>query len=700
MTHTRRDLLRSTAVLFAGSRALTAAWPSRLIAQVRDGLEALYRPTEGGGYAWESESEPHVTPTFAVIGSYRVIGAEVPHRPELTKFLNKYPVPERRRVERPLWTFDWQQVQALQWLGADTSAFRELAAKWTAPTDYEARYEAGRNPVLQFQSAAVRTRKLLGIDSSEPAWRQYFAARRRTNGTFANTPASEGTDGHVMNTLWGVLAMEALGESTPTSAAKLQAWVLSCQRPATGGFTWSPNPGQGGIEDAGYTWAAVSILRKLGAEPVDKKKVIEWLESLRAGDGLWRETADGRPNPMGTWYVLETFAMLGHTPSALSRGPLVKRRPSIPDDHRVWTMQIEAPGKGSPEEAVTVAESAGVHIWAAKNSPPGWTEAAQAVAARRKVNVQFAVGNEEYDTFTTVPGFGTYSHLVDLCAPAGANIGQPLTPKVHHPWERFRDRRIPALKVGGGRMVWQFNENEELTRILLDEAVEKRTYAALCTFHFGNENFLHSQPYLHRWYGRLPMIALADAHHAEPWWSFEQTTGFRTLFLAKEPTWEAWLAALDRDWVMGVRRDSVTGFVLRHAGGLPEVREFVAKRTQDWQWWSDAGPWPKRPMASLVALIPESKFEAGAPKQGRALRLRLAANHTPHGLPREPIAELVSLTVNGSPVKPEAVETKNPAGAVADRYLIAPLPPSGSVTAVARVRNKATRAESDVSLQL
>ncbi|MDZ4799496.1 MAG: prenyltransferase/squalene oxidase repeat-containing protein, partial [Bryobacteraceae bacterium] len=625
-------------------------------------------------------------------------GAEIPRKGGLTQFLHKYPVPETRRTVRPLWTLDFQQVQALQWLGADISAFRDLAAKWTAPSAFEARYEAGQNPVLQFQSAAVRTRRMLGIDTAQPAWKTYFAARRRANGTWNNTPAADGSDGHVMNTLWGLLATEAIGESTAANGTRLLPWILACQRP-TGGFTWAPDPQQGAIEDAGYTWAALSILKKLGAEPHDRAKAIEWLEGLRAGDGLWRETADGRPNPMGTFYVLESMALLGHVPTALVRGPAIKRRSGIPDGLRVWTMQIEAPGKGSPEEAVTVADTAGIHIWAAKNSDPGWIPAAQAIADRRKVNVKFAVGNEEYNTFTAVAGFGDYSHLVDLCAPANTKIGEPLNPKIHHPWERLRDRRIPALKAGGGRMVWQFNENEELTRILLDEAVEKKTYAALCTFHFGNENFLHTQPHLHRFYGRLPFVALADAHHAESWWSFEQTTGFRTLFIAKEPTWENWLAALDRDWVMGVRRDAVTKFVLRHAGGLPEVRDFVNQRAADWQWWDNANPWPKRPMASLVVLTPASKFEAGAPKDGRAIRLRIAANHTPQGQPRDPLADLVTLTINGATVQPEAIETKGPQGTVTDRYYIAQLPPTGDATAVVKLRNRATKVESEITLK-
>src|SRR6185437_1944058 len=134
-------------------------------------------------------------------------------------------------------------------------------------------------------------------------------------------------------------------------------------------------------------------------------------------------------------------------------------------------------------------------------------------------------------------------------------------------------------------MVWQFNENEELTRVLLDEAAETGTYGAICTFHFGNENFLDSQPFLMRWYGRIPMVALQDAHGGESWWWGDFLPGFRTLFIAREPSWEGWLEALDRDHVMAVRHDRVTNWGTQLAGGSPQVRKFALARQNEWRWW-------------------------------------------------------------------------------------------------------------------
>src|SRR4051794_16154185 len=117
----RREWWRATAgatlTLFGGASVARAAYPRRFVQQITDGFRPLWRE-EGGGYGWESESEAHVTPTFSVIGCHRVLGADVPNREKLVPFLHNYPVRETRRTERPLWTFDYQQVQALQWLGA------------------------------------------------------------------------------------------------------------------------------------------------------------------------------------------------------------------------------------------------------------------------------------------------------------------------------------------------------------------------------------------------------------------------------------------------------------------------------------------------------------------------------------------------------------------------------------------------------
>lgn len=656
---------RSCLMLFGAALAPAAVrWPERFSQRIAQWLET-HRRAEGG-YGWLTDVVGQVTPTFAAVGCYHVLGKRPPNAAGAASFVrNHYPVPEVRRKDRPLWRLDFEQVQTLLWLDEPIDGFRPLAETWTQPAEFTPRYEMGANPVLQHQSMAVQVRHLLGISPSagDSAWREYFLARRRADGSFNGTPAADGSGGHLMNTLWGLLAGEALGMGLPLEPTLLE-WVKACQL-ASGGFTYAPAATLGAVDDLAYTWCALRILAMSDEPPRDAGRCAAWIESLQTREGGFQDRPGGEPNPLATYYALDCLRLLNHTPQA-GTGPAARaRRTAIPRGAKVFSAQIQAPGAGSPREAVLLARTLGIHLWMAKNSPDGWIREAQRIADAERAPVTFAVGNEEYGTYVDVPGLGCYSHLSDPIAPHGADAGAQLPLKDHrYPWTEFRDSRIAALRKGDGRMVWQFLENEELTRILLDEAVDRGTYSAIASFHFGNENFLHSQPYLHRWSGRIPFVGLQDAHGAESWWWGDQLSGFTTLFVAKEPTWKEWLYALDNHLVMSVRHDAITNWTSHLAGGTPQVRDFVLKREREWRWWDDSGMPSRRPPAALTLLRPGMLFEAGAPEEGIALRLRVWQGNTGQALPREPRAELVLLRIDGVPVTPNLHESRN------DRYFL------------------------------
>jgi hypothetical protein len=301
-----------------------------------------------------------------------------------------------------------------------------------------------------------------------------------------------------------------------------------------------------------------------------------------------------------------------------------------------------------------------IHLWGAKNPRPGWLKKAQEIAERDKVPVTFFVADEEYGTWVDFPGMGTYSHTSDIIAPAGADIGPSLANAGTVTWEEYREKRLKPLEAAGGRVIWQFGENEELVRLLLDDSVDRGGFAAISTFHFGNPDFTNSEPFLKRYRGRLPFIALQDAHGTEPWWFSDMTTGFRTLFLAREATWEGWLEAMKNQWVVSVRKDGVTNGQLRLHGGSDEAVEFVKAHETDWRWWDN--PEITRPMLSLVALRPEDGLEVGRPLKGVALRLRCAWMNTTQGQPKTPLVDFVALTVDGQQVMPEKVELRSGRG--------------------------------------
>ena len=701
---TRRTLLKTLALAGAG-----AALPSPVFGQPRQTppsdravlgyLASLARAD--GGYAWEDQEESHLTPTFAVIGCHRALGHPLPDPVRLAEFVRTHHPGRLKKLEQERRGFEFQQVQALVWLGADASELADKVRAWKQPLAYMKAYEQHGYPVFQSELGAFACRALLGLPLADltPGFTDYLEARRRANGSFNNTPAADGGDGHVMNTWWGLRALQVLGRTREKQEPTV-AWLRACQAPG-GGFTFQPKPEFGGVEDAGYTWAAVRALQLLGAKPADPEGCAGFLFRLANGDGGFSDRPSWLSNPMATFYALEALEALGLLDSlATLRRRSARPAVVLPQDLKVFTIQIEAHGQGSPAEAVDLARGLRIHLWGAKNAQPEWIARAQLLADQQQVPVKFFAADEEYGTWVEAPGLGTYSHTSDIVAPAGSDFGAPLARQGVVSWPRFREQRLAPLVKAGGRLIWQFGENEELVRLYLDDSVERGGYAALSTFHFGNPDFTLSEPFLHRWRGQIPYIALQDSHGPEPWWFSDMTTGFRTLFLATAPTWDGWLKALEQNWVVAVRHDAWSKSKTWRHGGSREVLEFVRQRERDWRWWDN--PEIQRPLVSLVALGPETPFEVARPAVGLALRVRCAWENTAQGLLKQPITELIRLTVDGQDVSPVLTATKALRGALlADHYYqfhwAQPEPGQHRASAVVRVVE--TKAEVSRTIQ-
>jgi hypothetical protein len=613
-------------------------------------LESLSRPD--GGFAWADQQQSHLTPTFAVVGSYRATGRAPANKSRLAEFIRTHHPSQLRKLEQEHDNFDFQQIQSLHWLGEDVSAFRERVLSWKKPQRYMRQYEQHGYPVFEFQIAAFTCRELLGLplDELSQEFIDYLNERRR-----------------------------------------------ACQLP-NGGFTYQPNVEIAGWDDVAYTWAAVRSLKQLSAAPANKDACIRYLHSLRNADGGFTDRPGWASNPVATYYALDALDALdaiNSTPA--ERKSLPRRNELLPSGLDVFSIQIEAHGQGSPAEAVDLALALHIHLWGVKNARPGWIARAQALADRANVPVRFFVSNEEYGTWVNVPGLGTYSHTSDIIAPAGVDFGPSLSNAGVVSWPEFRRRRLAPLQKAAGRVIWQFGENEELIRIYLDDSLQRGGYAAISTFHFGNPDFTNSEPFLNRYRLRIPFIALQDSHGKEPWWFADMTTGFRTVFLAREPSWEGWLEALQRNWVAAIRHDAVSKFTTWMHCGPPEAIEFIRSREGRWRWWDN--PEIRRPLVSIVAVRPEDEFEAARPEKGIVIRVRTAWENTTQGLPKKPITELVKLTVDGVQVSPSLVEKKRRAKAgrgrsrmvLEDHYhqfhMADPAP--GKHTVVARVRGVA-----------
>lgn len=696
---TRRDTLKTLALGGALMALPRASGQSRgaepgAARAILGYLQTLRK--EEGGYGFEDQVLPHLTPTFAVIGCHRLLRATSPDKAQLTEWVRTHHPRELKKLEQERRVFEFQQVQALAWLEADVAAFRATIGTWQEPLPYPKQYEQNGYPVFQSELGAVLARPLLGLPlEGLEKFVRYLDERRRANGSFNNTPAAEGGDGHVMNTYCGLQALKLFGRANEKQEQTI-AWLRACQL-ANGGFTLAPKPEFGGVDDVAYTRAAVRALQLLGAAPAQRDACVAYLHALANADGGFGDRPGWESNPLATFYALDALDALG----ALETIAGVKRRAprakqALPGNLRPFTIQIQAHGTGSAHDVVELARALKIDLWGAKNAKPEWLARAREIAAERKVPVTFFTANEEHGTWVKIPGLGTYSHTADLVAPAGADIGPALGARGNTKavtWEEFRTRRLAPLEKAGGRLVWQFGENEEFVRMLLDDSVERGGFAAISTYHFGNPDFTNSEPFLHRWRGKIPYIALQDAHGPEPWFFADMTTGFRTIFLASEPTWAGWLHALQRNWVVPVRRDAWTkGRTWMHSGSR-EVLEFVRARESEWRWWDN--PRIARPMVSLAALTPRDQLEPDRPERGVRLRVRCAWTNSPQGLAREPLSELVRLGVDGREARPTLLERKTPSGAYQEHAYHLPLPEiaAGEHTATATVRVLATKAE-------
>jgi hypothetical protein len=672
----RRKMLKTVAL--AGAAATI---PARLLGQlpakrrpvptILPYLASLARPD--GGYAWEDQEESHLTPTFAVIGCYHAMKQPPPNKRKLAEFVRTHHPARLKKLEQEHRVFDFQQIQSLVWLDEDATGFREAVLSWKRPVAYLKQYEQHGYPVFQSEMAAFIGRQLLGLppDDLTPHFTDYLDVRRRANGSFNNTPATDGSDGHVLNTWWGLQALRVLERAGERNAETI-AWLRACQLPG-GGFTLAPKPEFGGVDDAAYTWAAVRALTLLGATPANPEACLAFLHLLANADGSFSDRPGWLSNPIATYYVLDALNAL----DALSNLParksqIVNRKSPLPAKLKVFSIQIEAPGQGSPSDAVDLARVLRIHLWGAKNAKPEWLARAQSFADRRRIPVKFFVANEEYGTWVHVPGLGTYSHTSDVIAPAGTAFGASLANQAVVSWPEFRKQRLAPLVKAGGRLIWQFGENEELVRMYLDDSLARGGYAAISTFHFGNPDFTNTEPFLHRWRGQIPWVALQDAHGNEPWWWSDNLAGFRTVFLATEPTWEGWLHALKQNWVVAIRHDAASSFKTWMHGGAREVLDFVRARERDWRWWDD--PEITRPLVTPAILRPGDRFETGCPNEGVALRLRCWWECTAQGLPRKKLVELVHVSLDDARLETKAVETKTERGALADHYHVAHLP--------------------------
>lgn len=673
----RRDFLRTSALALTAAAAcpLGGVELSATYRRLLKYLETCRR--DDGGYAWPDQPQSHLTPTWAAVGCYQLLGQQPPNAAAIIQFVRTHhPMRLQPGREQELFIFDYQQIQTLQWLGDDAADLAPPIAEIKKPQDYKTRYEPRGYPIVEQELSIPLCYAMLKLPTGpiENAYLDFIQQRRRDNGTYNHAPARHGGDGHLLITDWCQRGLEALGRTIEPSP-KLAEWVNRCLLP-DGGITYQPDPPYGGLDDIAYTRAAFHILNRMGAKP--DPRAIDHLLSLRHNDDGFSDRPNWPSNPQACYCLLDALTAAG-TLSLLDQPlPEIDRpefpAPPLPDGLKIHAIEIEAHGTGSIADAVEIARACRIDWWGAKNARPEWLKAAQARADRLGVKTKFFVADEEYGSFMNFDPLGSYSHLADVIAPPGADFGKPMGKEKPVAWEDYRRGRIAPLEKAGGRIIWQFNENESLTRALLDDAVMRGGYAAICTFHFGNPDFVNSQPFLWRYRYALPYVALHDAHGGEAWWWSDLNAGARTLYLAKDGSWESWLEALKLNRVVAVRHDAASGGVTWMHGGAPGIQEHFRGRQAEWRWWADAIENEMRPPASLAVIAPGDLFEQPAPETGFNLRIRCRHDNTKQGLPAQERVRLLKLEVDGAVIPHRRVEKRNDNKRISDRYELAELP--------------------------
>ena len=620
-----------------------------------------------GGYGWEDQYDSHLTPTYAVTGILYDLGELPKDKMRLAEFIRTHH-PQKGTNTTPNYYMGnaprgeagpsgsnmrnliYEQIRSILWLGGDVSSFHEDIKSWKSQAGVLANYEGHNFGGLFQETMSPICNKLTGLTMEKgPEFIKYLENCRRTNGSFNNAPASFGGDGNVLNTYWSLYALESLS-APKILAVETIAWLQACQL-KNGGFTHQPNPQIGANDDVIYTWAGIKSLKLLGAMPKNVQGAVDYLLSLRNADGGFGDRPGLHSTPNASFYAIDALKDLNQI-SALDKSSRPKAiEEPYPDfaGYKIYTVQFQAQGQGSPQEAVMLAEKLHINLWGVKYPVEGWIAEAQRIADAKKVQVLFFMSNEPHDNLVTIPGMGSFNHVLDYIAPANAQIHF----NKEASFEELKNTTLKQLKEVNGGLMLQVSNNEPLARLLIDESLNSNLgYLALSTVHFG-QNFLFWLPYLAEYRYRLPLVTLQDAHGTEAWIWAEELTNHRNLFVAKSPTYDEMIKSLKNNWIVGVRHDSVSNFKTRMFGGTEATRKFILEKEAEWKWWSAAEEL-NRPQVAITVLDKDALFEVGKPENGLNIRIRTRWNSVRQTLKSEAL-HLEQLKVDGLAVNAELV---------------------------------------------
>lgn len=634
---------------------------------------------ESGGFGWQGQPDGHITPTFAAIGVLKNLN-DLPDKPgKLIEWIRTHHPQTGKNIEggpsgSQMRDIFYQQMQAIGWLGGDISGYKNEVSQWKSQRNSNANFEETKFGNLWQETFTPLSFNLLQLpfDKIKDDFNSYLDSLRRPNGSYNNAPLSftEGgdADGNILCTLNSILSLKAIGADIPLKN-QLIKWLQHCQE-ASGGFKHQTNPQLAKKPDIIYTWAATKALSELGATPLNIKKTVDYILLCQALSGGFGNKPGLPATPMSTYYAIDALKNLNaldNLDRKFSGDGIVTIGYGL-QGKKIYTVQFQSVGTGSPKEAVSLAKEFKIDLWGAKNSPDGWIREAQRIADENKVPVHFFITDEPYNKNVILPGMGKFGHILDYYA--GAD--EPMNLPDEATWPELRNEHFKPLIQNKGGLILQVSNNEPVARILLDESIDNGGYTAMATHHF-DQNFAFWLPYLFDYSNRLPMVCLQDGHGTESWWWADELQKERTLFIAKDASYGSMSDAVRNNLVVSVKHDTITNNQTRMMGGFDYTRKFFTKNENQWKWWDSDGKIYDQPWGIITAVFPNDKFEEATPEKGVNIRIR-PWYKTKNQTPLQPWTELIKLTVNGRTIKPEFVEKKNQRDQLQDVYYLYQFP--------------------------
>ena len=151
----RRVALQS--LVFAGCVGLSGGRLSAAELGFRDYLLGLRKPD--GGFGWSDQPGSHLVATHAVVGCCAALQIELTDIEMLAEFVRRKHPADFKPPKQRYRDFDLQQIEALQWLDQDVSAFQAEAVSWKAPIPYADQYEKHAYPIFRRQIATLLCRE-------------------------------------------------------------------------------------------------------------------------------------------------------------------------------------------------------------------------------------------------------------------------------------------------------------------------------------------------------------------------------------------------------------------------------------------------------------------------------------------------------------------------------------------------------------